>query len=59
MKTKRVTDKISTAPEQLQQRSKEEKLARQNRIAQDKERARQWAEQRKLKTNPVQAVREL
>ena len=59
MKTKGVTDKTSTAPTQLQHRSKEEKLARQNRIAQDKERARLWAEQRKLKTNPVQAVREL
>ena len=59
MKTKGVTEKKSTAPTQLQQRSKEEKLARQHRIARDKERARLWAEQRKLKNNPVQAVREL
>ena len=59
MKTKGVTDKTSTAPEQLQQRSKAEKLARQNRIALDKDRARQWAAQRKLRANLVQVVREL
>ena len=58
MKTKGVTDKKNSAPEQLQQRTKAEKLARQNRIALDKERARQWAAQRKLRANPVQAVRE-
>ena len=59
MKTKGVTDKKNSAPEQLQQRTKTEKLARQNRIALDKERARQWATQRKLRANPVQVVQEL
>ena len=58
MKAKGVKEK-NQKPKQLQQRTKAEKLARQSRISLDKERAQQWAEQRKLRANPVQVVHEL
>ena len=58
MKTKGATNK-NPNPSQLQQQTREEKLERQSRITLDKKRACQWAEQRKLRANPVQAVQEL
>ena len=57
MKTNFATDKKTTKPKELPQRTSDT-IVRQNHIVLDKERAQQWEAERRIRANPVQVTRD-